>query len=128
MALGREQFYDESRIAIVPMGLCYPGRNERGGDLPPRRECAEHWISLLLALLPKIEVTLLVGQYAQRHYLRTRAKKTLTETVEAWRAYAPDYIPLPHPSFRNLLWLKRNPWFESEVVPALRKVVRGVVP
>lgn len=122
--LDRNHFYDESCIAIIPMGYCYPGRNERGGDLPPRKECAEHWLEKLLNHLPNIELTLLVGQYAQRDFLGARRKKSLTETVRAWREYLPEHIPLPHPSFRNLLWLKKNPWFETQIIPFLREQVR----
>ncbi|HOZ46633.1 MAG TPA: uracil-DNA glycosylase family protein [Candidatus Hydrogenedentes bacterium] len=125
--LDRERFYDESRIAIIPMGYCYPGRNARGGDLPPRPECARLWLDRLRALLPRIELTLLVGGYAQRHYLGARAGASLTETVRAWREYAPAYFPLPHPSFRNLDWMKRNPWFEREVVPALREAAERIL-
>lgn len=119
----RERFYDESHIAIIPMGLCYPGRALRGGDLPPRPECAETWLPGLLERLPNIALTLLIGQYAQRHYLGARAKGAVTETVKAWREYAPQFLPLPHPSFRNLAWLRRNPWFEQEIVPELRRRV-----
>lgn len=119
MGIGESVFYDPSRIAIVPMGYCYPGRGN-GGDLPPRKECAELWLDQLLAQLPQIRLTLLVGQYAQRHFLQSRRKSSLTETVQAWAEYAPDYIPLPHPSPRNTPWFKRHPWFESEVVPMLR--------
>ncbi len=120
MALDRESFYDESRFAIVPMGFCYPGRGS-SGDLPPRPECAEAWREPLHAALPGIELTLLIGQYAQAWYLGKRRRRTLTETVRAWRDYAPDYLPLPHPSPRNIGWLKRNDWFADEVVPALRR-------
>lgn len=127
MQLDRDRFYNESRIAIIPMGYCYPGRNARGGDLPPRKECARLWLPRLLAHLPHIELTLLVGSYAQRHYLGTRAKKTLTETVRTWREYMPEYLPLPHPSFRNLRWLKYNPWFEAEVIPELRDAVHQLL-
>lgn len=124
MNVDRETFYDEARIAIIPMGYCYPGRDARGGDLPPRKECAEVWLPQLLAHLPRIELTLLVGHHAQRHYLGRRAKKSVTETVRAWADYAPAYLPLPHPSFRNLRWLRQNPWFERDVVPALREQLR----
>ncbi len=123
LALSRDAFYDETRIAIVPMGYCYPGRDPRGGDLPPRKECAQHWLAPLMALLPKVEMTLLVGQYAHRHYLRSRAKKNLSDTVRAWREYLPAFIPMPHPSWRNSGWLKKNPWFETDVVPYLRERV-----
>ena len=120
MALDRESFYDESRFAIVPMGFCYPGRGP-SGDLPPRPECAAAWREPLHAALPGIELTLLIGQYAQAWYLGKRRRRTLTETVRAWRDYAPEYLPLPHPSPRNIGWLKRNDWFADEVVPALRR-------
>lgn len=120
MGLDREHFYDERHIAIIPTGLCYPGKG-KSGDLPPRPECAPKWHPLLLEHLPKIELILLIGQYAQHYYLGNQCKKTLTETVRAWRDYAPTYLPLPHPSPRNMLWFKKNPWFEAEVIPALRK-------
>ncbi len=119
MGMERNVFYDESRIAIIPMAYCYPGRGN-GGDLPPRRECAALWLDLLLAKLPRIELTLLIGQYAQRHFLGRRRKLSLTETTRAWREYAPQYLPLPHPSPRNTPWIQRNPWFERQVLPALR--------
>lgn len=112
-------FYDETRIAIVPMGFCYPGR-QGAGDAPPRPECRATWHPRLLPLLPDIGLTLLIGQYAQAYFLGDRRKATLTDTVRAWREYAPDVLPLPHPSPRNIGWFKANPWFEAEVVPALR--------
>ena len=127
MQVDRTTFYDETRVAIIPMGYCYPGRNERGGDLPPRKECAQVWLPQLLAHLPNIRLTILAGQYAQRQYLGKRAKKSLTDTVRAWREYLPDYIPLPHPSFRNVGWLQKNPWFERDVVPALRDHVHALL-
>ncbi len=122
-----ETFYDETRIAIVPMGFCYPGREDRGGDKPPRPECAPAWHPRLQAALPKVELTLLVGLYAQARYLGKARKANLTETVRAWRDYLPDYLPLPHPSWRNTAWLKRNPWFETELLPDLRDRVRGLI-
>lgn len=122
LGLTREQFYDESRIAIVPTGLCYPG-TVKGSDLPPRPECAPLWHPQLRAVLPAIRLTLLIGAYAQAHYLRKRRHRTLAATVAAWRDFAPDYLPLPHPSPRNRGWLKRNPWFEAEVLPILRERV-----
>lgn len=123
LAMGRETFYDASRIAIIPAGLCYPGTGD-GGDLPPRPECAPLWHPRFRAALPGIRLTLLVGQYAQAYYLGERRKKTLAQTVRAWREYAPDFLPLPHPSPRNRLWLKKNAWFESDVIPVLRQRVR----
>ncbi len=125
--LEREAFYDEGRIAIVPMGFCYPGRDARGGDRPPRRECAPLWHAPLLAALPGIALTLLVGSYAQAYYLGKRRQGSLTETVRAWRDYLPDFLPLPHPSWRNTAWLKKNPWFERELVPELRRRVGALL-
>ena len=126
LGLGREAFYDRSRIAIVPTGLCYPGTVD-GADLPPRPECAPLWQPRFLASLPLIKITLLVGSYAQAYYLRDRAKKTLTETVRAFREYLPQYFVLPHPSWRNKGWIKKNPWFESQVIPELRRRVELVI-
>ena len=119
MGVGRDTFYDASRVAIIPMGYCYPGR-AGGGDRPPRRECAELWHARLLAHLPAVELTLLVGQYAQRHFLRGRRRSSLTETTQAWQDYGPEYFPLPHPSPRNQPWRVRHPWFDRDLVPALR--------
>ena len=118
MNIDRETFYDTSRIAIVPMGFCFPGSSTRG-DLPPRKECAATWHQQLLPLLPNIRLTLAIGMYAQSYYLSTTGKSTLTKTVKSWKEYAPSIIPLPHPSPRNNLWLKKNPWFETEVLPVL---------
>ena len=117
--VNNDSFYDASQVAIIPMGFCYPGRGQ-GGDLPPRRECAELWLDPLLARLPQIELTLLIGLHAQRHFLGRRRKASLTETVKAWREFAPDFFPLPHPSARNTPWFQRNPWFEHDLVPALK--------
>lgn len=120
LELDRDAFYDAARIAIVPTGLCFPGTGKQG-DLPPRPECAPLWQPRFRAAMPGIGLTLLIGQYAQRHYLGERCGKTLTDTVARWREFAPEqYFPLPHPSPRNRLWLKRNPWFDAEVLPALR--------
>lgn len=126
MGVSRETFYDATRIAIIHMGFCYPGRGH-GGDLPPRRECAELWLERLLERLPGIEVTLLVGLHAQRHYLGRRRKPTLAQTIAAWKEYAPVYFPLPHPSPRNTPWFQRNPGFERELLPALRSRIAGLV-
>jgi len=127
LAVDSETFYDEARIAIVPMGLCYPGRDDRGGDKPPRPECAPLWHPPLRAALPKVELTLLVGQYAQAYYLGPRRRGSLTETVRAWRELLPDFLPLPHPSWRNTAWLKRHPWFAAELLPELRSRVRTLL-
>ncbi len=123
MGVDNDVFYDESRVAIIPMGYCYPGRGN-GGDRPPRRECATLWLDLLLARLPQIELTLLIGQYAQRHFLGTCRKRSLAETVKGWDEYAPDYLPLPHPSPRNQPWFRRHPWFERRLVPELRARIK----
>jgi uracil-DNA glycosylase len=126
MAVDRQTFYDPTRVAIIPMGYCYPGRGA-GGDLPPRRECADLWLTQLLAKLPRMELTLLIGDYAQRHFLGRQRRATLAETTKAWREYAPRYTPLPHPSPRNQPWFKRHPWFEQDVLPALRSRVRSLL-
>lgn len=113
-------FYDTSKIALMPMGFCYPGTG-KSGDLPPRPECAPLWHTRLLAAMPEVRLTLLIGQYAQRHYLKKRAEKNLTETVRNFAAYGPSILPLPHPSPRNQIWLKRNSWFTAELLPVLRE-------
>ncbi len=123
----REIFYDGSKIAIMPMGFCYPGRLERGGDNPPRPECAPAWHEKILAGLPDIELTLLVGMYAQKYYLAEQNKKTLTETVRHWQEFAPAMIPTPHPSWRTTAWLKKNLWFEAELLPVLQQKVRKLL-
>ncbi len=127
LGLDRETFYDESRIAIVPMGFCYPGVDKNGGDKPPRPECAPHWQQRFLALMPRIELTLLVGGYAQAFHLGAGRKKSLHETVLAWREHPDHRLPLPHPSWRNTGWLKRNPWFERELLPVLRRRVARLI-
>lgn len=126
MGIDRATFYDDTRIAIVPMGYCYPGRG-RGGDNPPRRECAELWLAQLLQQMPQVALTLLIGQYAQRHFLGRRRKATLTETVRVWHEYLPEYFPLVHPSPRNTPWQRRHPWFERDLLPALRSHVADVL-
>lgn len=126
LGLDRDTFYDETRIAIIPTGLCYPGR-KGSGDAPPRPECAPAWHPRLLALLPRIELILLVGQYAQSWYLGSRRHRTLAGTVRAFAEYGPRYLPLPHPSPRNQLWLRRHPWFEREVLPVLRARVQALL-
>ncbi|MEP6557580.1 MAG: uracil-DNA glycosylase family protein [Burkholderiales bacterium] len=123
--LSNARFYDAAEVAIIPMGFCYPGRG-RSGDLPPRRECADLWLDRLLARLPRIELTLLIGLYAQRHFLGRRRKESLTETVRAWREFGPNHFPLPHPSARNTPWFQRHPWFEQDLLPALRQKVEAV--
>ena len=124
MGVSREVFYDAKQIAILPMGFCFPGTG-KSGDLPPRRECAPAWRDPLLAQLPRLEVTLVIGKYAQAYHMP--GKRSLTDTVRDWRRYSPDLIPLPHPSPRNNIWLSRNPWFETELLPVLRQRVADVL-
>jgi uracil-DNA glycosylase family 4 len=121
-----KDFYDETKFAIVPMGFCYPGKGKTG-DLPPRSECAPQWHQQLFDLMPNIELVILIGMYAQKYYLKDKAKKTLTDTVANHKSYLPTYFPLPHPSPRNRFWLTKNPWFESEVLPDLKKKVKEVL-
>jgi uracil-DNA glycosylase len=127
LGIDRATFYDESRVAIAAMAFCFPGYNSKGHDLPPRRECATRWRARLFDVLPEFPLMLLVGSYAQTWHLGSRAKETLTETVQAWRDYAPRTIPLPHPSWRNTGWLKKHPWFEEELLPFLRRRVAGTL-
>ena len=125
LGVTREVFYDATQLAIVPMGFCFPGTGQ-SGDLPPRPECAVQWRRPLLSHLKKIQLTLVIGQYAQDWHLPKRGR-TLTETVRAWRERWPLLVPLPHPSPRNNGWLRRNPWFEEELVPVLRTRVAAVL-
>lgn len=123
MGIDRDTFYDESRIAIVPMGLCFPGTG-KGGDLPPCPVCAPTWHPRLLPLLTEIQLTLVIGQYAHKGLLGKRRQRNLTETVKAWQDFLPHgQLPLPHPSPRNQMWLRRNPWFETDLLPQLRSSV-----
>jgi uracil-DNA glycosylase len=120
LQMDRDTFYDESRVAIAPMGFCYPGRLPNGGDAPPRLECAPLWRDRLLALMPAIRLTLVVGIYALNHVL---GKGAMTEHVRNFRSHLPRYFPLPHPSWRTTAWEQRNPWFDAQVLPALREEV-----
>ncbi len=124
LGLTPEEFYDVRQVAILPMGLCYPGRYPQGGDLPPRPQCARLWRGRLLGLMPQLQLTLLVGSYAQVYALGPGA---MTERVRAWREHLPGYFPLPHPSWRTGIWERRNPWFVTEVLPALRAEVARVL-
>ncbi|MBO6523604.1 MAG: uracil-DNA glycosylase family protein [Balneolaceae bacterium] len=126
MGIDKNTFYDESLIALIPMGFCYPGRG-KSGDLPPRPECAPLWHKSLLDFMPEIQLTLLFGTYAQSYYLNDRKKKTLTETVRNYEEYLPDYLPMPHPSPRNNIWLKKNPWFENELLPILKSQISALL-
>ena len=123
MDIDRDIFYNTDKVAIMPMGFCYPGKG-KSGDLPPRPECAPQWHESLLTLMPQIELVLLIGMYAQKYYLQDQRKTNLTETVKAWEDYMPKYLPMPHPSPRNKLWLKKNAWFERDVVPVLKSQVK----
>ncbi|KJV42385.1 uracil-DNA glycosylase [Brevundimonas sp. UYEF29] len=127
MGVDYETFYADPRIGVAAQAFCYPGTAPKGGDYPPPTRCAELWRSQLLGALPQMELTLLVGGYAQTWALGDRAKRTMTDTVRAWREYAPDLLVLPHPSWRNTAWLKKNPWFETEVLPYLRERVRRIL-
>jgi uracil-DNA glycosylase len=127
MGVDAQTFYGRPEIGVAAMAFCFPGANPKGGDFPPPPRCAALWRPQLLAQLPKVELTLLVGGYAQAWALGGRMKANMTETVRAWRDYAPDYLPMPHPSWRNTGWLRRNPWFEAEVIPFLRKRVEGIL-
>jgi len=125
MGITDSVFYDPKCVAILPMGFCYPGTG-KSGDLPPRKECAPAWRDKLLACLPKLEMTLLIGQYAQAHHL-PKTNATLTDTVKNWRDYWPHTIPLPHPSPRNNIWLKRNPWFERNLLPVVQQQINKIL-
>ncbi|WP_199455950.1 MULTISPECIES: uracil-DNA glycosylase family protein [unclassified Marinobacter] len=125
MGVDREQFYNEEQVAILPMGFCFPGTG-KSGDLPPRPECAETWREVLLARLDKVELTLVIGQYAQAWHLPD-SRKSVTDNVKAWREYWPGLLPMPHPSPRNIRWLKSNPWFEQEVIPRLQARIRELL-
>lgn len=126
LGVTNEQFYDPDLFGIVPMGFCYPGKG-KSGDLPPRPECAPKWHTALMDHMPEVRLTLLIGQYAQGYYLGDRKKKTLTETVRNFREYLPDFLPLVHPSPRNGIWMRKNEWFEEEIVPELQSVVSEVI-
>ena len=127
MGIDRDIFYDESRVAVVSMGFCYPGRDAKGGDLPPRLECAPTWHPRIRPLLKNVELVLLVGSYAQAYYLKDTRRKTMTDTIAAWRDYGPLTLPLPHPSWRNTGWVKKNPWFTEDLLPVLRRRVAKLV-
>ncbi len=132
--VSRESFYNPDHFAIIPMGFCFPGYDKNGGDLPPRRECKEIWHDQIFPLMPQIKLVIVIGQYAQSYHLGKRRQKTLTETVLHWRDFfeAPDendrrILPLPHPSWRNTGWLKRNPWFEHDLLPELQKLTASLL-
>ena len=120
MGIGKSIFYDPEKVAILPMGFCYPGTG-KSGDLPPRTECSDKWRNPLLNIMPNIQLTLVIGKYALDWHLKDQKKKNLTETVKAWKEYWPERLPLPHPSPRNNIWLKKNTWFEKDIVPELKR-------
>lgn len=127
MGVDRATFYDDKLIAIIGMGFCFPGWDHNGGDLPPRKECAPAWQDKLFATLPPFDLTLLIGTYSQKWHLKDKAKANVSETVKAWREYAPRILPLPHPSWRNNAWLKKNAWFADELLPYLRRRVKKAI-
>lgn len=128
MGVDEDTFYDESRIAIVPMGFCFPGYDKNGGDVPPMKRCAKTWRADLLGLLENVEITLLVGGYAQKWHLGKRMERNLTETVRQWQTYASEgMFTLPHPSWRNTGWIKKNPWFETQTLPALKSAISSAL-
>ncbi|MGF1651151.1 MAG: uracil-DNA glycosylase family protein [Hyphomicrobiaceae bacterium] len=132
MGVTPEEFYDTRRIAILPMGFCFPGQDAGGGDLPPRRECAPAWRSEAFSLLRSVEMMLLIGSYAQAYHLGAERCRSLAETVADWRRFAfcndgPRLFVLPHPSWRNNAWLRQNPWFDAEVIPELQRAVRALL-
>lgn len=127
MGIDRETFYGRPEIGVAAMAFCFPGTNPKGGDYPPPSRCAATWRAPLLAELPNVELTLLVGSYAQDWALPGRIGKTMTETIARWREFGPEVLVLPHPSWRNTAWLKRNPWFEAEVAPYLRQRVTDIL-
>lgn len=126
LGVEEETFYDPANFAILPMGFCFPGTG-KSGDLPPRPECAPKWHLPLLQMMPHVKLTLLFGQYAMKRYLGNRREKNLTETVRNWRNYEGDYLPLPHPSPRNQIWERKNPWFQEEIVPYLQGKVASLL-
>ena len=123
LGVDNETFYNKDIFGIVPMGFCYPGRG-KSGDLPPRKECAPQWHSALLDKLPNLKLILLIGTFAQKYYLKEQMKRTLTETVIHYNDYLPNYLPLPHPSPRNNIWMKKNQWFEADVIPVLQNIIK----
>jgi uracil-DNA glycosylase len=122
LGVEKETFYDTRLFALMPMGFCYPGKG-KSGDLPPRPECAPHWHPQLMAFMKSVRMTLLIGQYSQAYYLGERVKESLTGTVQHFRDFLPQFLPLPHPSPRNGIWVRRNPWFEQELLPVLKTIV-----
>ncbi|MCG8440601.1 MAG: uracil-DNA glycosylase family protein [Caulobacterales bacterium] len=127
MGIGEAVFYDPEKVAVAPVGFCFPGLNAKGGDLPPRRECAPLWQERVFALSPNVRLIVLAGAHAQKHHLGRAARGGLTGTVRAWRDFAPKYLPIPHPSWRNNGWIKKHPWFETELLPDLKARVAAAL-
>lgn len=121
-----EDFYNETKFAIIPMGFCYPGKG-KSGDLPPRKECAPQWHEQLFTKMPHVELVILIGMYAQQYYLKDKAQRTLTETVANYKDYLPIYFPLPHPSPRNRFWLTKNKWFQEDIIPDLQDAIQSIL-
>ncbi|MGZ3788185.1 MAG: uracil-DNA glycosylase family protein [Bacteriovorax sp.] len=126
MGIKSEMFYDPKFISVLPMGMCYPGKGEKG-DLPPRKECYPHWHQRIISIMPHLKLIILVGNYSHHAYLKKQKKTSLTETVRSFKEYTPKYFPLPHPSPLNNIWLSKNRWFEKEVLPELKCMVREVL-
>jgi len=126
MGVTSEQFYNPDLIAVTPMGFCFPGQDDKGGDLPPRKECGPLWQDKLDAVLPNVKLTLIIGMYAVKWHLGEKAERNLTQTVKAWRNYGPDIIPLPHPSWRNTGWIKKHEWF-PKTLDALKSQVQDIL-
>jgi uracil-DNA glycosylase family 4 len=127
LGIDRETFYDTSKFAIIPMGFCYPGKNPKGGDLPPRKECAPQWHPPLFDQMKNVKLKLLIGSYAQKYYLKKEMKKNLTETVRTFEDYLPEYFPIVHPSPLNFRWMRNNPWFDKDVLPVLKKRIKEIL-
>ncbi len=126
LGIDETAFYDVEKFAIIPMGFCYPGKG-KSGDLPPRKECAPQWHHLLFEQLNQLELTILIGSYAQNYYLKDKKQKTLTETVRNYESYLPEFLVLPHPSPRNNIWMKKNEWFKTDVLPAVSAIVQEII-
>jgi uracil-DNA glycosylase len=124
LGVSEAEFYDAEKFAILPMGFCFPGYDAKGGDLPPRKECAPAWRDQMIAFLPQVRTRILIGGYAQSWHLGKQYKASVTKTVQSWTEFAPDDIPLPHPSWRNNAWLTRHPWFETDLLPVLQRAIR----
>jgi len=126
LGVSKEQFYDDNIFGIVPIGFCYPGKG-KSGDLPPRKECAPLWHQKIFDKITKVDLIILIGQYAQKYYLKDKMQSNLTETVRNYKTYLPQYLPLPHPSPRNNIWLSKNRWFENELLPEIQTIIKNAI-